>query len=128
MAAHDSENSRISFSMREPSLRDCAPPSLQRAGSIRSQFETRKLGNTLSQENHPGSDFCRREDSGSGSQMIKSQKPFPELKPRNSYELKKVFFDQAWLREQRQAQLDHFSVQRQSAPQQNRQSEPVWER
>lgn len=128
MAALDSESNSISFSMSEPSLRESAPPCLRRAGPLREKFIAANDHDEKQQKNILNDNGRTRDEERNGSQMVKSEKPFPELKPTNSHDLKKYFFDQAWLREQRQAQLNNFRIQRQSAPQQNRQPEPVFER
>lgn len=119
MAAFDNNSSAISYSMQEPSLRAMAPPSLQRAGPIQSQFSQYAA---LRQET------LTRNANDTGSEMVKREKPFPELKPENANEIKATFFNQAWMQEQRRAMLANFEVQRQNLPPENRRLERVLER
>lgn len=119
MAALDSNNSGISYSMQEPSLRAMAPPSLFRAGSIQSQF---------SRNAEQQRDTAERNAGDTGSEMVKREKPFPELKPENANEVKAAFFNQAWIQEQRRATLARFQDQSHAMPRQERQRERVMER
>lgn len=122
MNDHGSGKNRLSFSMQEPSLRDQAPPSLQRAGSINQSFrENAQASMSIKTQNR-----ARKIESGSG--MVKQDRPFPELKPKNSQDIKKIAFDQAWIREQRAAQLDSFATERQNQFHENHYSQPVLER
>jgi hypothetical protein len=105
-----------SFAMSEPSLRDKAPPSLKRAGSIRGNFAT---ANEVSRS---------REDAPKGSNMVKRQKPFPELKPNYADYLKRNSFNQEWLQQQRVAKLEEYQRQSQSSGFQRSRSEPSLER
>jgi hypothetical protein len=97
--------------MSEPSLRQQAPSSLHRAGHIRETFH---------QANDGTSNEAKRD-----SEMVKRDKPFPELKPNYSRGLKRSSFNREWLREQRAAKMADFANQRQAAPHQKSRSEPV---
>lgn len=112
MADHDSGVSQgITYAMTEPSLRQQAPPSLHRAGHIRETF-------------HQANDGTSKE-AARDSEMVKRDKPFPELKPNYARGLKRTSFDQNWLREQRAAKMADFANQRQAAPHQKSRSAPV---
>lgn len=119
MAALDSSSSAISYSMQEPSLRAMAPPSLQRAGPIQPQF---------SQHAAQRQETLTRNANDTGSEMVKREKPFPELKPKNAHEIKAAFFNQAWIQEQRRATLARFQDQAHTMPRQERQLERFMER
>ena len=128
MAALDSERQSICFAMSEPSLREQAPSCLRRAGPLREQF----VAANDRQEKPPANilndgDRSKDEERG-GSQMVKRQKPFPELKPSYAHYLKRTSFNQEWIREQRAEKIHQFELQRQIAPQQKRLSEPGLER
>lgn len=49
---------------------------------------------------------------GQGSTMVKSDRPHPELRPKHESSPKRSAFNQAWLREQREAALAHMAAQR----------------
>ncbi len=53
------------------------------------------------------------ERSGRGSEMVKMDKPFPELRPANEQAPIRQAFNRAWLREQREARLADLERQRQ---------------
>lgn len=120
MAAHDSSQNGISFSMSEPSLREQAPLSLRRAGPLKNSFVA---------ANDRGAETANktREDSR-GSEMVKRSKPFPELKPKFAHQVKKSCFDQDWIREQRVEKMHQFERQREIAIPQKRLSERSLER
>lgn len=111
MAALDSERESISYSMREPSLREQAPSCLQRAGPLRGKFIA--------------ANDRTRDEKRQGSQMVKRDKPFPELRPNYAHYLKRTSFNQEWIREQRAENIQQFETQRQIAPQQKQRSEPL---
>lgn len=50
--------------------------------------------------------------SGDGSQMVKRDKPFPELRPEFEQTPIRETFNRAWLREQRDARLAELNQQR----------------
>lgn len=128
MAALDSERQSISFSMSEPSLREQAPSCLRRAGPLREKFIAANDLEEKHQENILSDGDRNRDEGRQGSQMVKRQKPFPELKPSYAHYLKRTSFNQEWIREQRAEKIQKFETQRQISPQQNRRSEPVLER
>ena len=128
MGANDRNQESISFSMSEPSLREQAPASLRRAGPLREKFiaandrEVKPPVNTW----NDGRQYSDEERHG--SEMVKRQRPYPELKPSFADYSKRTSFNQEWMREQRAAQIHQFESQRQIAPQQDRLSEPSFER
>lgn len=129
MAANERTSAYVSYSMQEPSLREQAPACLRRAEPLSRDFEIANSNQQRTSENPVlKEDAWQRDDSDGGSKMVKRQKPFPERKPENYYEVKKSFFDRAWIQEQRDAQMAYLSNQRESAAQQTRLSEPVFER
>jgi len=52
------------------------------------------------------------ERTGRGSEMVKLDKPFPELRPANEQAPIRQAFNRAWLREQREARLAELQRQR----------------
>ena len=52
------------------------------------------------------------ERSGRGSDMVKMDKPFPELRPANEQAPIRQAFNRAWLREQREARIAELERQR----------------
>ena len=56
----------------------------------------------------------RREEGERGSNMVKQDKPYPELRPKLNLEPKRSSFNQAWLREQRAARLEQYQTERMS--------------
>jgi hypothetical protein len=53
-----------------------------------------------------------REHTGRGSEMIRRDKPFPELRPEDEQAPIREAFNRAWLREQREARLADLERQR----------------
>lgn len=128
MGESTSERQSASFASSEPSLRQQLPESLQKAGSIRQQFET--ANNNIPANNTLQLDQNDREqgDNDAGSRMVKRQKPFPELKPNDDLSVKRTSFNQEWIQELRAEKVKQFEVQRQIAPQKKQRSEPSFER
>lgn len=52
----------------------------------------------------------RRDALGGGSQMVKMDKPFPQLKPRNAQSEIRKTFDRKWAAEQSRAKRDIFDA------------------
>lgn len=130
MAANDLSHRYITYAMHEPSLREQAPDCLRRARPLWHEFE--KV-NDKQQGLHNNKVFTedayqRNQGEDGGSKMVKRQKPFPEMKPENYYDVKKSSFNKAWIQEQRDAQMAYLSNQRESMEQRNQRSEPVFER
>ncbi len=65
-------------------------------------------------QDHGKTETQRREEvSGRGSMMVKLHKPFPELRPKHELRPLRAAFNQAWLREQREAVFAQLETQRQ---------------
>jgi hypothetical protein len=70
------------------------------------------------------------ERSGRDSEMVKLDKPFPELRPANENAPIRESFNRAWLREQREARLadlDHQREEQYAIEQPQRNFEKEWE-
>ncbi|MCB1878218.1 MAG: hypothetical protein KDH88_19760 [Chromatiales bacterium] len=52
----------------------------------------------------------RQEAAGRGSTMVARHKPFPELRPRRERAVVRAAFNQAWLKEQREAGLAQIAA------------------
>lgn len=128
MAELDKERRNVSFAMSDALLREQAPPSLLRAGPLREEFVAANDHAELWRKKTIDDELPTKGDERSGSQMVKRQKPFPELKPSYADCVKRNTFNQDWIREQRAEKIHQFKTQRQIAPQQKRCSEPSFER
>lgn len=111
MAALDNNQPSSIYSWSEPTLRKQAPSSLKLAGPLRGQF-------TL--ETH-----TKKPEQLRGSMTVSRDKPFPELKPKYSNRVKKLSFDQEWLKEHREAKLREFKVAREHTALRKSLSEPL---
>ncbi len=128
MAAIDRNDSAISYAMQEPSLRAMAPPSLHRTGPLRSHFVAANDIHESVQDAGQQHEKLGSTENESGSEMVKRDKPFPELKPKNANEIKAEFFNRAWMQEQRRAMMARFEEQSHTEPIQNRRLQPLLER
>lgn len=128
VAALDRNQESISFAMSEPSLREQAPSCLQRAGPLRKKFIAANDREEKPSEIILNDGDRSRDEERSGSQMVKRQKPYPELKPSYAHYLKRTSFNQEWIREQRAEKIRQYETQRQIAPQQKQRSVPYLER
>lgn len=128
MAALDSERGSISFSMSEPSLREQAPPSLRRAGPLREKFIAANDREEKPPEHIVNDGGRDRDEERQGLEMVKRQKPFPELKPSYAHHLQRASFNQEWIREQRAARIHQYEAQRKIVQPQKQRSEPLLER
>ena len=128
MVAPDRNNSAISYAMQEPSLRAMAPSSLYKAGPLRPHFLAANDMHEYVQ--NVGQQYEKQggAENESGSEMVKRDKPFPELKPKNANEIKSEFFNRAWMQEQRRAMMARFEEQSHTEPIQNRRLQPILER
>ncbi|GJL75966.1 hypothetical protein [Nitrosomonas sp.] len=83
-----------SFAGRHPELVGDMPVSFRSAPSSRQAFDH------------------AREHIGRGSEMVKQDKPFPELRPKYEQAPIREAFNRAWLREQRESRLVNLDRQR----------------
>jgi hypothetical protein len=89
------------------------PVSLGRLRALRSPFDHARDPLISAQlKAIKQSERQRHEQSGRGSTMVKGDRPFPALRPRDEDDPLRVAFDRAWLQEQRAAVLARLQAQR----------------
>ena len=102
-----------SYAGSEPALQQNAPVSLKRLRALRSPFDHARDPLISAQLKAMAmTESQRREESGRGSSMVGKERPAPVLRPKRAQALIRASFDQAWLREQRAAQLARFQTER----------------
>lgn len=105
-----------SFSGKNPQLGSDTPASFQRAPSSRREFDqVRDPYYARQLKAMQLTEAQRRGDSertGRGSEMVKLNKPFPQLRPKSEQIPIRETFNRAWLREQREARLIDLERQR----------------
>lgn len=80
------------------------PESLRRVKAVTPQFDHARDPLISAQlKEMEKTESQRREAQGRGSLMVKSDRPFPELRPKHERALIRAAFNQAWLKEQRNA-------------------------
>ena len=106
-----------SFAGKHPELAGDRPDSFAQAPPNRREFDhARDRYVSLQLKAMEKTEAQRRgesERSGRGSEMVKMDKPFPELRPANEQAPIRQAFNRAWLREQREARLAELKRQRQ---------------
>ena len=104
---------RMSKSWRDPDLRQDAPESLRRAEGLRQPFDHARDPLISEQlKDMEKTEAQRRKAQGRGSSMVRSDRPFPELRPRYERAPIREAFDRAWLKEQRAAAFARMDAQR----------------
>ncbi|MCR9261217.1 MAG: hypothetical protein NXH95_15955 [Pseudomonadaceae bacterium] len=105
------DKGRMSYANNHPDLRKGMPdqhrmqnPLRQRFDEVRDPLIARQIAGMKKTE-------AQRRDESSGSGMVASDKPFPELKPKHAKTVKSQSFNQAWLREHRTAVMAHYQAQ-----------------
>jgi hypothetical protein len=135
MARSDNKTAALrttSFAGRHEELAGDTPASFHEVPSHRREFDhvrdpyISKQLKALEQ-----TEAQRRGDSertGRGSEMVKLDKPFPELRPAHENAPIRETFNRAWLREQREARMADFERQReqQRAIEQSNAMEQEW--
>ncbi|MBL8499057.1 MAG: hypothetical protein LZF84_08470 [Nitrosomonas sp.] len=105
-----------SFSGKHPQLGNDTPASFQRAPSTRREFDhVRDPYYAKQLKAMELTEAQRRGDSersGRSSEMVKRDKPFPQLHPKSEQIPIRETFNRAWLREQREARLADLERQR----------------
>lgn len=106
-----------SFSGKHPELANDTPDSFREAPPNRREFDhARDRYVSLQLKAMEKTEAQRRGESergGRSSNMVKLDKPFPELRPANEQAPIRQAFNRAWLREQREARLAELERQRQ---------------
>lgn len=111
------KRSRASFSGHHPDFASGMPDSLQSIQPIQSSFN--EAGDPLLKKQREAlqlTEAQRREEAASGSQMVKRQKPFPELKPKHELEPIRHTHNQNLLRDHREAVFQHLKTQAENYP------------
>jgi hypothetical protein len=104
---------RASYAGTEPGLQENTPAGLRTEGPLRPRFDPVRDPLIAAQLKDMGkTEKERREETGRGSAMVRADRPHPELRPKDEDRPLRAAFDQAWLREQRAAQLAHFKQER----------------
>lgn len=129
MAESECTNHYKSYSMQEPILRNRTPARLLRVGPLSDDFNSVN-GQLKSNHVNPSSmkDVWKHEEPVSGSNMVKRQKPYPELKPNYAQIVKKALFEQDWVKEHRKEIMRKLEEDRQLIEQKKLSPEPIWER
>lgn len=113
MAGRDKFTHTVSFAGKEPGLRDQMPLSLQRVSALCPSFEAASDPFLAAQRRDlEKSEGQRREESGSGSMMVKRQRLSPKLRPKHDHAPIRASFNQAWFQEHRAARLEQFKAER----------------
>lgn len=116
MSNNSKTRSSVSYSGRQPDLASGTPVSLRDVKPAQIFFNE-AVDPSLKKQREAllKTEAQRREESGTGSNMVKLHKPFPELKPK--YELKPIrdTFNQNWLKEHREAAFKHLKAQEQNS-------------
>ena len=105
-----------SFAGKQPELANDMPATFRRAPSQRQAFDhARDPYVSMQLRDMEKTEAQRRgesERSGRDSEMVKLDKPFPELRPANENAPVRESFNRAWLREQREARMAEYEHQR----------------
>ena len=112
MSRNTKPASRLSHAGRDSELSQRAPVSLRNLKPANLNFNDsadplrKKERDALKQ-----SETQRREAMDQGSLMVKLQKPFPDLKPRNADKILRQSFNQDWIKEHQRAALAYLEAQ-----------------
>jgi hypothetical protein len=105
-----------SFAGKHPELANDNPESFRQAPPLHREFDLARDPYIAKQIRAMEQTEAQRrgesERSGGGSQMVKWDKPFPELRPEFEQTPIREAFNRAWLREQREARLADLGRQR----------------
>jgi hypothetical protein len=105
-----------SFAGKHPELANDNPESFRQAPPLHREFDLARDPYIAKQIRAMEQTEAQRrgdsERSGGGSQMVKRDKPFPELRPEFEQAPIRETFNRAWLREQREARLADLNRQR----------------
>lgn len=113
MSGNAKPPSRLSYAGRDPDLRRDTPASLRAQAPLQPPFDhARDPLISAQRKAMEQTEAQRRGESGRGSTMVKLDKPFPDLRPKNDNSQIRPAFNQAWLREQRAARLAEFREDR----------------
>ncbi|MGH8764015.1 MAG: hypothetical protein ACREUR_12445 [Nitrosospira sp.] len=108
--------SATSFAGKHPELANDNPESFRQAPPLHREFDLARdpyIGKQIrAMEQTEAQRRGDSERSGGGSQMVKRDKPFPELRPEFEQAPIRETFNRAWLREQREARLADLNRQR----------------
>jgi hypothetical protein len=114
--ADSSSAQTTSFAGKHPELVGDMPSSFQNAPPLHREFDLARDPYIAKQIRAMEQTEAQRrgdtERSGGGSQMVKRDKPFPELRPEFEQTPIRETFNRAWLREQREARLMELNRQR----------------
>ena len=114
--ADGSSAQTTSFAGKHPELANDNPESFRQAPPLHREFDLTRDPYIAKQIRAMEQTEAQRrgdsERSGGGSQMVKRDKPFPELRPEFEQTPIRETFNRAWLREQREARLADLNRQR----------------
>lgn len=100
----------ITYANSDPGLRQHMPKALREMRPVAAPFNEAVRGTSAPPQ--------RREDTrtdaqtGRGSEMVKKDRPHPELRPKYETQPKRDAFNQAWLKEARAARMAGYEAQR----------------
>ena len=126
MSRNTKPASRLSHAGRDSELSQRAPVSLRNLKPANLNFNDsadplyKKQRDALNQ-----TEAQRRESMGEGSLMVKLQKPFPDLKPRNADKVLRQKFNQDWIKEHQRAALAYLEAQESHRQQADDQPSPL---
>ena len=126
MDADNASHSVGSFAGSQPDLAQNAPVNLRELRALRVPFDHARSPEISMQLNDlQKSEKQRREEGDRGSDMVKQDSPYPELRPKHELKPKRASFNQAWLKEHRAAQLAQYKTERMSNQQEKIQSQEI---
>jgi hypothetical protein len=118
--ADSSSAQTTSFAGKHPELANDNPESFRQAPPLHREFDLARdpfiAKQIRAMEQIEAQRRGESERSGGGSQMVKRDKPFPELRPKFEPAPIRDTFNRAWLREQREARLADLNRQREHRP------------
>ncbi len=104
-----------SFSGKHPDLANDVPDSFRNAPPHRREFDYARdpyIAKQLKAMELTEAQRRGESDRSGGSEMVKRDKPHPELRPEHEQAPIRETFNRAWLREQREARLNELERQR----------------
>lgn len=114
MTDTQNKQARRSFAGSDPGLRTKLPDALRDQAPVRPHFDHARhpLISAQLKAMQKTEAQRRKESAGRNSEMIRLHRPFPDLRPKHEQGPLRARFNQAWLREQREARLHQYEIER----------------
>jgi hypothetical protein len=111
---------RLNFARHDEDLRKAEPECLRNQAPLRPEFDHAR-DPLISQQikDMEKTEAQRRDDAARTSNMVKKDRPKPELRPKERNPVDRDKFNNNWLKEQREAQFTQFERQRNTLQQEN---------